>query len=419
MLPRLLFVAFLATFSLVFLPTSMSAQAASRYIVQLKTDVRFADYTAAFTPDSRLRDVRRHGYHDRGVLGAIMWLERRYAFRADSFFSRAYQGFAANLTAAQRRRLAADPLVASIEPDALITLEPAVAVSQTIDWGIGRVGADLSSARSGDGSGEIAGVHVYVIDTGVDAAHPDLNVVEHVSMIGEPNTDCHGHGTGVAGIIAARDNGDFTVGVAPGAPIHGVKVLTCQGFTFPSFIVQAVDWVTANAVKPAVANMSLGSIITLPAVNAAVRASAASGIVYVVAAGNGNPFANNTPLDACQTSPARAGFDFLWFNGIITVGATDTGDVEAPFSNFGPCVNLWAPGVSVTSTWLTADGGQVTASGTSFASPYVAGGAALLLSRYPTLKPPDVELLLRLFAEAPGTTSSDGTAIRRLQVKYF
>jgi subtilisin family serine protease len=393
--------------------TITNAQQARRYIVQFKADVTFDDWAAEYRDDGRF-NASRHRYHSRGVLGAMMSLERRHGFRADAVFSRALRGFAGPLTPGQLRALSADPLVASIEPDDPVSL-PVVPAAQFIDWGITKIGADLSSAQSGNGSGEITNVHVYVIDTGVDVTHPDLNVVEHVSMIGAPNADCNGHGTGVAGIIAARDNGDFTVGVVPGAPIHGVKVLTCAGFTFPSFIIQGVDWVTANAVKPAVVNMSLGGLIPLPAVNTAVINSSASGLVYAVAAGNGNPFNNNEPINACGTSPAGAGV----VNGVITVGATDAADLEASFSNFGPCVNLWAPGVDVTSTWLMSDGGTITASGTSFASPYVAGGAALLLSRAPTLLPWQVEVLLRLVADVPGTTSIDGAAIRRLQIKYF
>jgi subtilisin family serine protease len=395
-----------------------NAQQARRYIVQFKSEVAFDEFTGAYTDDARF-NAAHHRHHSRGVLGALMALERRHGFRADAVFSVALRGFAGPLTPGQLRRLGADPLVASIEPDDLISLSPDAAASQIVDWGITRIGADLSSTHSGDGAGEITNVHIYVIDTGVDATHPDLNVVQHVSMIGEPNADCNGHGTGVAGIIAARDNGDFTVGVVPGAPIHGVKVLTCQGFTFPSFIIQGVDWVTANAVKPAVVNMSLGSLIPFTAMNTAVLNSAATGLVYAIAAGNGNPFNNNQPLNACNTSPAGAGYDSPWFNGVITVAATDDADVEASFSNYGPCVNLWAPGVDVTTTWLTGAGGTFTGSGTSFASPYVAGGAALLLSRAPTLVPWQVELLLRLVADVPGTTSLDGAAIRRLQIKYF
>ena len=395
-----------------------NAQPARRYIVQFKADVAFDDLAAEFHDDGRF-GAPRHRHHTRGVLGAMMALEQRHGFQADAVFSRALKGFAGVLTPGQLRRLAADPLVGAIEPDDPVTLSPVVAASQVVDWGINRVGADLSSTHSGDGSGEITNVHVYVIDTGVDVTHPDLNVVQHVSMIGAPDADCNGHGTGVAGIIAARDNSDFTVGVVPGAPIHGVKVLTCEGFTFPSFIIQGVDWVTANAVKPAVVNMSLGSLIPFTALNTAVINSAATGLVYAVAAGNGNPFNNNSPLNACNTSPAGAGYDSPWFNGVITVGATDSADIEASFSNFGPCLNLWAPGVGVTTTWMMSAGGTFTGSGTSFASPYVAGGAALLLSRAPTLVPWQVEFLLRLVADVPGTTSLDGAAIRRLQIKYF
>jgi subtilisin family serine protease len=401
------------------LAANAGAQTPARFIVQLAPETPFERYVSLFAADNRFSDARLRGYHDRGVLGTIMLLERRYGFRADAFFSRAIKGFAANLTSAQQRRLAADPLVASLEPDELVALEPVETASQTVDWGIYTIGANLSSTVSGDGAGTVTGVHIYVIDTGVDASHPDLNVVEHVSMIGAPNADCHGHGTGVAGIIAARDNGDYTVGVAPGAPIHGVKVLSCAGVTFPSFLVQAVDWVTANAIKPAVANMSIGSIIALPAVNTAVRNSAASGIVYAVAAGNGNPFAGNEPMNACQTSPAGAALDIFSFNGIMAVGATDISDVVAPFSNFGPCVRIWAPGVDVTSTWLTSGGGMITASGTSFASPYVAGAAALLLSQLPSMTPSAVEFVLWWLTDIPGTVSSDGAPVRRLQVRDF
>ena len=231
------------------------AQPTRRYVVQFKADVRFDDHIADYAEDARITGSSRHRYHARGVLGAIMALERRHGFRADAFFSRALKGFAGPLTPGQLRRLSADPLVATIEPDDPVTLAPAVASSQSVDWGITKIGADISSTHSGDGAGEITNVHIYVIDTGVDATHPDLNVVEHVSMIGSPNTDCNGHGTGVAGIIAARDNGDFTVGVVPGAPVHGVKVLTCEGVTLPSYIIQGVDWVTAHAVKPAVVSV--------------------------------------------------------------------------------------------------------------------------------------------------------------------
>ena len=147
--------------------------------------------------------------------------------------------------------------------------------------------------------------------------------------------------------------------------------------------------------------------------------SAASGVFYAVAAGNGNPF-NGQALNACYSSPAGAGYNQNGVpNGVVTTGATNMVDQEASFSNFGVCVNLWAPGVNVTSTWLMSDGGTITASGTSFASPYVAGGAALLLSRYPTLHPILVEFVLLITADLTGTLSKDGAPIRRLNVRLY
>jgi subtilisin family serine protease len=411
-------VAFLAAGSTL-APAQRNADQRARYIVQLKDAVDLSAFTAAFTPDERTADPRA-AYHSRAVVGAVMALERSHGFRARAFFSRAIRGFAAELTTQQRDRLAAHPLVAVIEADTPITLDPVVAASpQIVDWGIPKTKADISSTRSGDGAGVVSGVNVYVIDTGVDPTHPDINLVNHVTFTGAPNADCHGHGTGVAGIIAARDNGEYTVGVAPGAPVTGVKVVFCEGVTLPSYIVQGVDWVTANAVKPAVVNMSLGSLIPFTTVINAVLNSAASGIFYAVAAGNGNPFTGE-PLNACTSSPAIAGYNASGIpNGIVTVGATDENDEEASFSNFGVCVNMWGPGVAVTAPWLMSEGGLITASGTSFASPYVAGAAALLLSRAPTWSPPLVELLLLLTAETPGTLSIDGAPIRRLNVQYF
>ena len=399
-----------------------AAAGETRVIVTLRDNAALGSYAAAFVADDRLQDSARFGYHSRPVLGAIMTLERRHSFRARAFYSRALKGFAASVTPAVAARLAADPMVLSVDADNPISLGPIAvgASTQIVDWGIRKIGADQTGTHSGDGTGTVSGVNVYVIDTGVDPTHPDINLVNHVSFItGEPNADCNGHGTGVAGIIAGRDNDVFTVGVAPGAPVTGVKVLTCDGFTFPSIILQGVDWVTANAVKPAVANMSLGSLINIPALNTAVQNSAASGIFYAIAAGNGNPYNNNAPLNACNTSPASAGYSRNGLNGIMTAAATDESDVEASFSNYGPCVDVWAPGVAVTAPWLMSEGGLVTASGTSFSSPYVAGAAAYILSRLPTLPPWFVELLIKATVDVPGTTSFDGAPIRRLQIRLF
>jgi subtilisin family serine protease len=396
----------------------------SRVIVIFRPDALLDRFAGAFVYDDRLQDTARFGYHSRAVLGAIMTLERRHGFRASAFYSRALRGFAATLPAAVLARLAADPMVLAIEPDEAFSLAPlataAGPATQVVDWGISKIGADADSTHSGDGAGELTGVNVYVIDTGVDATHPDINLVNHLSFVpNEPNADCNGHGTGVAGIIAARDNDQFTVGVAPGAPVTAVKVVGCAGVTFPSLIIQGIDWVTANAVKPAVANMSLGSLLPLISVNLAVQGSAASGIFYAVAGGNGNPFNNNAPLNACYSSPGGAGFSSNGVNGIVTAGATDEDDRVASFSNYGPCVDIHAPGVNVTAPWLMSEGGTITASGTSFASPYVAGAAALLLSRIPTAPPWYIEFLIKLTAVSTGTTAFDGAPIRRLDVRLF
>jgi subtilisin family serine protease len=400
-------------------PAQRGGPQRARYIVQLKDAVDLSPFTSAFSADERTSNPR-DSYHSRAVLGAVMALERQHGFRSEVFFSRAIRGFAAVLTPEQRERLAAHPLVATIEADTPVTLDPiAAAPAQIVDWGIGRIKADVSTTHSGDGVGTVSGVNVYVIDTGVDPTHPDINLVNHVTFTGAPNADCNGHGTAVSGIIAARDNAEYTVGVAPGAPVTGVKVFSCAGVTLPSFIVQGIDWVTANAVRPAVVNMSIGSLIPLGIVTNAVIRSAASGIFYAVAAGNGNPFTGQA-VNACTSSPAIAGYNFFGVpNGIVTVGATDSGDAEASFSNFGVCVNLWAPGVENTAPYLMSEGGLITASGTSFASPYVAGAAALLLSRFPGLNPPSVEYVLNLTADLPGTASRDGAAIRRLNVQLF
>ena len=363
-------------------------------IVVFHENVPLDQYRGAFQADDRAAaEPEAWDYLDRRVVGAVQQLERGHGFRADHVFGSAIRGFSARLNLRQMQALENNPLVAYLEPD-----EPMFASAQTLPWGINRIDADSSSTLAGNGSGTVSNVNVYIIDTGADAKHSDLNVVKHVNFAGGPNRDCHGHGTHVAGTVAARDNSSDVVGVAPGAPITGVKVLGCGGSGTTSGVIKGVDWVTANAVKPAIANMSLGGSAS-SSIDTAVKNSADSGVFYSVAAGN-------SAVDACTQSPARAGKH----NGVMTVAATDSLDREASFSNYGSCVDIWAPGVSILST--RNGGGTTTMSGTSMAAPHVGGTGALFLSANIGALAATVESALKTDSVSTGTTSKDGSAIR-------
>jgi subtilisin family serine protease len=375
-----------------------------RTIVVLDDAAPFASFADAFRADARADDdPDAWDYLDRGVAGAVQVLERAHGFQAEHVYSAAIRGFAARLTAGQIAALRNSPLVAYVEPDGEMH-----AVAQALPWGIDVAGADESSTQAGNGAGTVFGVRAYVIDTGI-SRHPDVRLVWHVNFTGAAgggNTDCNGHGTHVSGTIGARDNTATVVGMAPGVALIGVKVLNCSGSGSTAGVIKGVDWVTANGAKPAIANMSLGGGVSF-ALDNAVRRSASSGIVYALAAGN-------DAVDACAQSPARTG---RGVNGIITVAAIDDSDAEASFSNFGNCVDVWAPGVDILSTWL--GGATNTISGTSMASPHVGGGAALYLSTHMAATPVAVETAIRSAAQPTGTLSKDGRPIMRLFVGDF
>ena len=348
---------------------------------------------------------------------------RRFGLGVGSVYRNAIRGYASSVPLDAVDALRADPNVAYVEPDVAVHVErrrkrrrrrridpipiptppPAPPPSnQQLPWGVDRVDADESSTKAGDGVGSIANVNAYVIDTGI-AAVPDLNLAGHVNLARDSavNTDCHGHGTHIAGTIAAKDNDVGVVGVAPGAPVTGVRVLDCVGAGYASDVLSGVEWVTANAKRPAVANMSINGPVS-DAIEDAIRRSVASGIVYAIAAGN-------TGSNSCLISPSRAGGGTN--NGIITVAATDRSDNEPGFSNFGPCVDVWAPGVDIVS--LTPSGSVATLFGTSMSAAHVAGGAALYLSTHPAASPTTVESALRSLAQPTATRSKDGAAIVR------
>jgi len=334
-----------------------------------------------------------------------MFLERRGGFVSDHLYTSAIRGFAARLTAGQIQLLERDALVDRVEPDGVMTID-----AQTLPWGIDRVDADISSTLAGNGSGTNESVHLYTIDTGVQNDHPDLlaSINRHQNFTGDrKNFDCNGHGTHVSGTAAALDNATHVVGVAPGLTIWGVKVLGCAGSGSTSGVIAGVDWVALNHMSAAVANMSLGGSPSTTLDNS-VKGLAASGVFVSIAAGN-------SATTSCNSSPARLGAATA---GAMTVMATDISNLEASFSNFGSCADgIHAPGVNILSTYR--NNRTATLSGTSMSAPHVAGGAALVLKKFPAYTPAQVEAELKATSVATGTNSKDGAPIRLLSVATY
>lgn len=395
----------------VLLQTSGSAQQRAvsiPVIVVFEEATDFVPFAASYRADDRAEaNPAAWNYQDRGVAGFVQELERGRGFRADFVYSRALRGFAARLSAQQIADLENDPRVAYVELDGLMSIDQGRgkpgggggggSTGEQIPWGITKIGAA--------GKASINNVRAYIIDTGIDTEHGDLTVTAHVNFAGGKNLDCHGHGTHVAGTVAAKNNDQDVVGVAPGAPLIGVKVLNCQGSGTTSGVIAGIDWVTANAIKPAIANMSLGGGAS-SSLDTAVINSATSGVFYSIAAGNSG-------ASACNSSPARAGTT----DGVMTTAATDSNDNEASWSNYGNCVDIWAPGVGVLST--RRGGGTTTMSGTSMAAPHVGGGGTRYLALNSGASAGAVESAIRSAAQGTGTNSKDGGAISRLYVGGF
>jgi subtilisin family serine protease len=302
----------------------------------------------------------------------------------------ALQGFAATLPAASLDGIRRNPNVDYVVPDG----EATASTTQTsATWGIDRIdqrALPLSTTYNYDQTG--AGVRAYILDTGIRGDHgqysgrtaPGYTAVAD----GRGTEDCNGHGTHVAGTV-----GGTTYGVAKGVTIIPVRVLDCQGSGTWSGVIAGIDWVAANAIKPAVANMSLGGGAS-QAVDDAVNRAVAAGIVFGVAGGNSN-------ANACNYSPARAA-------NAITVGATTSTDARASYSNYGSCLDIFAPGSSITSAWYTSSTATNTISGTSMATPHVVGAAALVLGATPGATPAQVAATLTGSATT-GVVTSAGT----------
>ena len=316
-----------------------------------------------------------------------------------SKYSHALLGFTARISASQAAALARQPGVKLVEQDRVMR---ANATQTGATWGLDRVDQRALPLNGNyvyaDQAGQ--GVHVYIIDTGLNATHTEfsgrvgvgrnfasnsagllggllpINLPLLGGLLGgstdpENTSDCNGHGTHVAGTAAGT-----VYGVAKKATVHAVRVLGCNGSGANSGVIAGVDWVAANRVLPAVANMSLGGAAS-EALDVAVNNAIAQGVSFVVAAGNDN-------ANACSGSPNRV-------PDAITVGAsTKTDSRDTGYSNFGPCVDLFAPGTGITSAWINGNSATSTISGTSMASPHVAGAVALLLGANPGLTPEQV-----------------------------
>ncbi|HEX6943763.1 MAG TPA: S8 family peptidase [Gemmatimonadaceae bacterium] len=317
-------------------PVTASQGLADRYIVVFRDDVQ--------NPDA-LTDA----------------LSAQFGGTVHFRYANAIKGFAATLPAPALDGISRNPNVAYIEPDGIVAAS--VTDNTVSSWGLDRIDQrDLPLSGSYTYTSDGTGVRAYIIDTGIRLSHTEFGGRASFGFdaFGGTGADCNGHGTHVAGTVGG---GEY--GVARSVSLVAVRVLDCGGSGTTSGVIAGINWVAGQSARPAVANMSLGGGYS-SSLNTAVSNAVAGGITFAVAAGNSN-------ANACNYSPASTA-------SALTVGATTSSDARASYSNYGTCVDLFAPGSGITSSWSTGDGATNTISGTSMASPHVAGVAALYLS---------------------------------------
>jgi subtilisin family serine protease len=315
-------------------------------------------------------------------------LARGYGAQVRQTYGAALNGFEAAMSEAAARRLAADPSVAYVEQNQRVSL---LTTQTGATWGIDRIDqASLPLSRTYTYTTTASNVTAYIIDTGIKYTHSDFGgrATYGYDAVGTGGVDCNGHGTHVAGTV-----GGATYGVAKAVKLVGVRVLNCSGSGTNAGVIGGVNWVTQNARKPAVANMSLGGGVST-ALDNAVASSISSGVTYALAAGNSS-------ASACNSSPSRVA-------SAVTVGATTSTDARASYSNYGTCLDIFAPGSSITSDWYSSNTATNTISGTSMASPHVAGAAALVLAANPSFTPAQVRDNL-VNRATPNKVTSPGT----------
>lgn len=296
-------------------------------------------------------------------------------------YDAAFKGFSAALPEQAIQGLQHNPNVLFIEANQIITID--ADQLNPPSWGLDRIdqrALPLNAKYTYNYSG--VGVHAYIIDTGILPTHVDFggraSVAYDAVGDGQNGIDCNGHGTHVAGTV-----GGASYGVAKGVTLHAVRVLNCSGSGTTDGVIAGVNWVTANHTDPAVANMSLGGKAS-SAIDLAVTNSINAGVTYSVSAGNDRK-------DACRYSPARV-------PAALTIAATTNTDTRASYSNYGTCVDLFAPGSAITSAWIGSDTATATISGTSMSSPHVTGVAALYLQTHTSALPADVAAAIKASA---------------------